>query len=64
MRMNGDQKGRAGKLVVETHVQLRQPFLARYARSFGLISYAPYQKKLTLFCRIFLSGEREIDQEK
>jgi hypothetical protein len=32
MRMNGDQEGRAGKLVAEIHVQERPLFLARYAR--------------------------------
>jgi hypothetical protein len=37
MRMNGDQNGRAGKLVAETQVQQRPPVLARYARALGSI---------------------------
>lgn len=32
MRMNGDQKERAKKLVAKRHVQSRPLFLARYAR--------------------------------
>jgi hypothetical protein len=32
MRMNGDQEGRAGKLVAGTQAWLCPPFLARYAR--------------------------------
>ena len=35
MRMNGDQKGRARKMVAVLQVWERPPFLARYARALG-----------------------------
>ena len=53
-RMNGDQERRAGKLVAGTQVQLRPPFLARYARRYAVeptealrqITLRPYEARV------------------